>query len=120
MGGNNDNDRYKHFACYEYTQNAGETMYVPNGWWHAVLNLTHTVAVTQNFCSRRNFDEVWIATRIGRPKFACKWLTQGLEKHHPELAARAKELNERDNFYMKFDPNPETIKKRNKVLNQAR
>jgi histone arginine demethylase JMJD6 len=31
----------------DVVQNAGEIMYVPDGWWHAVLNLTHTVAVTQ-------------------------------------------------------------------------
>lgn len=94
---------YKGFACYEFTQNAGETCFIPNGWWHAVLNLTHTVGVTQNFCSERNFEQVWIETRKGRKRLAWKWLSQ-LEHSHPHLAEKAKELNRRDSFVMKYDP----------------
>jgi histone arginine demethylase JMJD6 len=98
-----DDPRYRDFACYEFTQNPGETVFVPNGWWHAVLNLTHTVGVTQNYCSPRNFDKVWMQTRSGRKRMAWKWL-QALDSHHPELARRARHLNERDGFRMKYDP----------------
>ena len=94
---------YKDFCCYEFTQFAGETVFVPNGWWHAVLNITDTVAITQNFCSPRNFDQVWIKTRTGRKRMAWKWLTE-LEEEYPELAERAKAMNQRDNFVMKYDP----------------
>ena len=59
---------YANFECYEFTQYAGETVFIPHGWWHAVLNVTHTVGITQNYCSRRNFDEVWCQTRSGRKK----------------------------------------------------
>jgi hypothetical protein len=58
----------------EFTQLPGDTVFVPGGWWHSVVNLQHSVAITQNFCSRQNFDKVWQETRGGRPKMAVSWL----------------------------------------------
>ena len=43
-------------APIEVIQEAGETMYVPAGWWHVVINLDPlSVAVTENFGSPRDF-----------------------------------------------------------------
>lgn len=90
----------------DYVQQPGETMFVPGGWWHAVLNLDDTVAVTQNFCSRTNFPRVWLSTRVGRKRMARRWLPL-LEKDWPAQAEVAHALNRRDGFSMQ--PRPEEV-----------
>lgn len=84
---------------YEFIQEPGETVFVPGGWWHGVLNLDDTIAITQNYASPVNFDKVWIATRKGRKKMSIKWLKR-LRECYPILADRAEELNRRDSWDM--------------------
>ncbi|ORY97057.1 hypothetical protein BCR41DRAFT_314724 [Lobosporangium transversale] len=35
----------------------GEVMFVPRGWWHAVVNLEESIAVTQNYVGSQNLKE---------------------------------------------------------------
>jgi len=55
-------------------QRAGDTLFVPGGWWHAALNLETTCAVTQNYACKANLARVWRHTRLARPKMSARWL----------------------------------------------
>ncbi|KNC55938.1 bifunctional arginine demethylase and lysyl-hydroxylase JMJD6 [Thecamonas trahens ATCC 50062] len=65
--------RAEELGMIEYTQKAGETLFVPWKWWHVVLNTEFTVSVTQNFASRVNMPHVWRYTKKYRPKYGRRW-----------------------------------------------
>jgi histone arginine demethylase JMJD6 len=58
----------------EFIQGPGETVFVPGGLWHAVVNLDDTIAVTQNVVTHYCFNKVWQVTRSERKKFAESFL----------------------------------------------
>ena len=48
----------KEVEVFEFIQRPGETVFVPAGWWHAVINLELSVAVTQNLAAYSNARSV--------------------------------------------------------------
>ena len=67
------------------------------GYWHVVLNMDLTVAVTQNFCSTTNFRMVWPRVVRSRPKMSKKFFER-LQRRRPDLARLAEQI----------DPNSDT------------
>ncbi|KAL8761997.1 MAG: hypothetical protein Q9184_001944 [Pyrenodesmia sp. 2 TL-2023] len=41
-------------GCMEGVCEAGEVLHVPSGWWHLVVNLAPSIALTQNFVPRNH------------------------------------------------------------------
>jgi histone arginine demethylase JMJD6 len=70
----------------EFVQEESQTVFIPSGWWHAVLNIEDTVAITQNFASVENLANVWRSMKRGRPRLARTFLLK-LESVEPLLAA---------------------------------
>jgi histone arginine demethylase JMJD6 len=76
---------------YECIQGPGDVIFVPGQWWHGVLNLSDTIAVTHNYCGRDNFDDVCKRTARQRKLFFKRWL-HNMEKYSAILYKRAKQI----------------------------
>lgn len=46
-------------GCITVLQHAGETVFVPAGWAHVVINLEITVAITHNYADRGHLRAIW-------------------------------------------------------------
>lgn len=45
-------------GCMEGICNEGEVLHVPSGWWHLVVNLEPSIAITQNFVPEAHLKNV--------------------------------------------------------------
>lgn len=77
----------KEWRPVEVLQHPGETVFVPNGWPHLVLNLKLTTAVTHNYASEFGFERMWREVATDEPQFAKRWYA-GMLLHRPDLAKR--------------------------------
>ncbi len=68
----------------ELIQEPGEIIFVPSGWWHTVLNVTETLAVTQNWIDKYNFHVTWADIQQGDPELREEFHSR-LKYVRPEL-----------------------------------
>ena len=85
-------------GCLEGICNEGEVLHVPSGWWHLVVNLSPSIAITQNFVPEAHLKEVLLFLRdkpdqvsgfrgdIGDPY---RLFVERLKTKHPELLEKA-------------------------------
>lgn len=45
---------------FEIIQSAGETVFVPSGWFHQVWNEGHTISINHNWFNATNVFEIWL------------------------------------------------------------
>ncbi|OLL27110.1 F-box protein [Neolecta irregularis DAH-3] len=85
-------------GCLEGVCHAGEILHVPSGWWHLVVNLSESIAITQNFVPEAHLPKV-LSFLKNKPdqisgfkdcKDAYEEFEKQLEHNFPEELARAK------------------------------
>ncbi|KAL3149040.1 hypothetical protein ABBQ32_001885 [Trebouxia sp. C0010 RCD-2024] len=75
---------------------AGEVLFVPRGWWHMAMNLEESIAVTQNYVSCANLQQVLDFLKGGRAELVsgCPFEQRGglhdafvtaLQQHRPQV-----------------------------------
>lgn len=102
-------------GCMEGICHEGEVLHVPSGWWHLVVNLDASIAITQNFVPRSHLASVLSfleekADQVSGFKKEVEnpflTFTQCMEEAYPDLLAQAREELEgrkQDNRKRKWD-----------------
>lgn len=85
-------------GCMEGICDQGEVLHVPSGWWHLVVNLTASLAITQNFVPGAHLCDV-LAFLKDKPQQVSgfrseiedpyKAFMQKMLELHPELLKKA-------------------------------
>mmetsp|Transcript_4835 Transcript_4835/g.8979 ORF Transcript_4835/g.8979 Transcript_4835/m.8979 type:complete len:102 (+) Transcript_4835:1166-1471(+) len=73
-------------GAIEVLQRPGETVYVPAGWPHLVLNLEFSTAITHNYATEYpSFERLHCAVKEEEPELYVHWKHK-LQKARPDLA----------------------------------
>jgi histone arginine demethylase JMJD6 len=67
-----------------FVQRPGDVVFVPAGWSHGVLNLSDTIAITENFVPSSKLAAAIAITRERRPRLGIGW-ERGLAKAGVEV-----------------------------------
>lgn len=60
-------------GCVIIVQRPGETVFLPPGWWHVVLNVETSTAISHNLALYRDFQRLWPSMLEDDEKFALGW-----------------------------------------------
>lgn len=87
-------------GCMEGICHEGEVLHVPSGWWHLVVNLSPSIAITQNFVPRAHLVNV-LAFLKDKPdqvsgfksdvKHPYETFVEKMKELHPEILNKALE-----------------------------
>eukprot|EP00537_Pseudo-nitzschia_pungens_P008208 CAMPEP_0172363206 /NCGR_PEP_ID=MMETSP1060-20121228/6631_1 /TAXON_ID=37318 /ORGANISM="Pseudo-nitzschia pungens, Strain cf. cingulata" /LENGTH=456 /DNA_ID=CAMNT_0013085901 /DNA_START=8 /DNA_END=1378 /DNA_ORIENTATION=- len=82
-------------GAIEILQRPGETVYVPAGWPHLVLNLEFSSAITHNYATEYpSFSRILRATEEEEPEMSLRW-QEYLHRERPDVwAQHAKDATE--------------------------
>lgn len=76
-------------GAVEVLQRPGETVYVPSGWPHLVLNLETTVAITHNYATEYpTMERISLSVQQEEPEMFPTWM-ESLQVSRPDLASDA-------------------------------
>lgn len=98
---NNNNQQQQTLQFVEFLQNPGETIYVPAGWPHLVLNLKASVAITQNYATEYpHFDRFWKAVEAEGTILQIQRLQEFLQKNRLDLTIPSRARKENDKILL--------------------